>query len=177
MNKYAKLAISVLAVMLLFVGAVFLYTTLNEKYQAENAASQEDINIVPEFTVLDADGNEVSISELRGKPVVLNFWATWCTYCKQSMPDMEEAFALYGDDVHFMMVNAGEAVNQAEAYISDNGYTFPVYFDPASEASAVFAASGLPVTYFIGSEGEMIARALGKIGLDTIEQGIEMITK
>ncbi|MBP3544577.1 MAG: TlpA family protein disulfide reductase, partial [Lachnospiraceae bacterium] len=59
----------------------------------------------PDFTVIDAEGNEVKLSDMRGKPVVVNFWASWCGPCKMEMPEFEEVYKELGDEVHFMMVN------------------------------------------------------------------------
>ena len=91
----------------------------------------------PDFTVYDADGNEVHLSDFRGKPVVLNFWASWCGPCKMEMPDLEKAYQEYGDQIQFMLVDltdgSQETVEKASAFIKEQGYTFPVFYDTAME--------------------------------------------
>ncbi|MCI8742209.1 MAG: redoxin domain-containing protein [Lachnospiraceae bacterium] len=133
----------------------------------------------PDFTVQDGEENPVKLSDMVGKPVVLNFWASWCPPCKMEMPDFQEAFTEYGDSVHFMMVNltdgARETVDTAKKYVEDQGYTFPVYFDTGSEAAIVYGIMAVPATFFIDAEGKPVARASGAIDRETLEKGIEMV--
>ncbi len=133
----------------------------------------------PDFTVQDGEDNPVKLSDMVGKPVVLNFWASWCPPCKMEMPDFQEAFTEYGDSVHFMMVNltdgARETVDTAKKYVEDQGYTFPVYFDTGSEAAIVYGIMAVPATFFIDAEGKPVARASGAIDRETLEKGIEMV--
>lgn len=133
----------------------------------------------PDFTVQDGEENPVKLSDMVGKPVVLNFWASWCPPCKMEMPDFQEAFTEYGDSVHFMMVNltdgGRETVDTAKKYVEDQGYTFPVYFDTGSEAAIVYGIMAVPATFFIDAEGKPVARASGAIDRETLEKGIEMV--
>ena len=100
----------------------------------------EDIkkNTAPDFTVLDKDGNTVRLSEKFGKPIVINFWATWCPPCKQELPDFDKLCKEYGDRVVFMMVNLTDGyrdtVDGTKRFVSGKGYTFPVYFDKIGRA-------------------------------------------
>ncbi len=136
--------------------------------------------LAPDFTVLDRDGNKVSLSSLRGKPVVLNFWASWCGPCKSEMPDFEAAYQKYGADVQFIMVNLtdgkNETVESAIECIDSLGYNFPIYFDTESEAVAAYGISAIPATFFINAEGQLVTYATGAIGSELIEKGIGMIT-
>ena len=131
----------------------------------------------PDFTVLDRDGNQVRLSDLRGKPVVLSFWASWCGICKTGMPDFEEVYADAGEEVHFMMINlttGSETEEAATSYIDENGYTFPIYLDTEMEAAGAFGVTGVPVTYFVDKEGNLAAYGQGRLGVEGIRQGIEM---
>jgi len=148
----------------------------------QNDSPDDELSMAPDFSVLDADGNRIKLSEMQGKPVVLNFWASWCYYCKVEMPDFEEMYKKYGEEIHFMMVNLTDGIQEtmdsAKKHISDNGYTFPVYFDTDSEAAIMaYGISGIPVTYFINSEGNLVAYASGMINMELIEKGIDMITE
>ena len=131
----------------------------------------------PDFTVLDWEGNERKLSEFVGKPIVLNFWASWCGPCKNEMPDFEEAFKQYGEEIHFLMVNctAGDSMEDAKALIEDRGYTFPVYFDTTNEASYVYGASSIPMTFFIDAAGDLITYGRGALSAELLEKGIGMI--
>jgi thiol-disulfide isomerase/thioredoxin len=146
-----------------------------------DTAETEDpsANAVPDFTILDMNGNEVKLSDFFGKPIVLNFWASWCPPCKAELPDFEEACKRYEGKVTFLMVNLTdgkrETVEVAKEYVASQGYTFPVYFDTKYEAAYVYGVSSIPQTYFINADGSLEARATGMISAARLEEGIGMI--
>jgi len=133
---------------------------------------------MPDFTVVDAAGNEVLLSSFAGKPIVLNFWASWCGPCKSEMPGFQEIYTQYGSDVQFLMVNMtgfGESKQAAMDYITSQGYTFPVYYDIWNSAAMAYNVTAIPATYFIDAYGNGVAHASGAISKDVLLQGIGMI--
>lgn len=140
--------------------------------------SDADRTMAPDFTVYDLAGNEILLSDYIGKPIVLNFWASWCGPCQSEMPDFDEAYAELGEDIQFMMVNlttGRETLDSASSFIKENGYSFPVFYDTDLEAASAYGAYSLPTTYFIDSNGYVIAQAVGAINRETLQRGIEMI--
>ena len=133
----------------------------------------------PDFTAVDADGTEVKLSDYVGKPIVLNFWASWCSPCKSEMPEFNAAWEELDGEVQFLMVNmtdgARETVESAREYVEGEGFTFPVLFDTKSEAAIAYSAYSLPTTYFIDAEGYLVARAVGAIDGETLQKGLDLI--
>ena len=153
-------------------------TEASTETPTEATTEAQDLS-APDFTVYDAQGNAVKLSDYFGKPIVLNFWASWCGPCKMEMPYFEEVYNEIGDRVQFLMVNStdgsSETVESASTFIAEQGYTFPVFYDTSFEASINYQAFSLPTTYFISAEGELIAKATGSIDKDTLLYGISMI--
>lgn len=175
---------------LLLGGASVLYSRLGAGLEAQQLASQNEAEpedgetaekvAAPDFTVYDAEGGEIRLSDYSGKPVVLNFWASWCGPCKREIPEFQAAFEELGEDIAFLMVNmtdgSRETVDTASSFVEEAGYTFPVYYDRDMDAASAYGAYSLPTTYFIDAEGFVIARAAGAIDGETLQTGIDMIT-
>lgn len=117
----------------------------------------------PDVTIYDAAGNPVKLSDFVGKPVVLNVWATWCGFCVQELPYFHDAYLEYGDQIEFLIVNLNESVETSEQFFQDNGYSFPVYVNSAQELESAFEISGIPVTLFIDSNGNILRHSEGML--------------
>ncbi len=147
--------------------------------EAQTTQASEDFVPAMDFTVVNEAGENVTLSSLFGKPIVINFWASWCSPCKAELPDFQAAYEKYGDEVQFMMVNmtdgARETVDVAKEYMASAGYTFPLYFDTTQEAAYTYAVYSIPMTFFIDANGNIAAYAQSMIDMELIEQGISMI--
>lgn len=150
-----------------------------EPAQQETEPSETVDMTAPGFTVYDADGNEVTLESLRGKPVILNFWATWCGYCVMEMPDFQTMYETYGDQIHFMMVNVTDGYQEtqeaASAFIVEKGFTFPVYYDLELSAASAYGVNAMPVTYFVDENGQLVAYGQGAMDAATLLQGVDML--
>ncbi len=192
MNKKAIIAVVTAALLFgVILGAALLYDRLGGS--AENLTPVAGSTTAAEsgggtstserrmydFTVYTLSGEAVSLSDFVGKPIVLNFWASWCSPCKGEMPEFEDAYRRYGKDIHFLMVNMtdgrSETVESASDFVRSEGYTFPVYYDTDTDAAMQYAVSSIPMTFFIGDDGIVVAYAVGAIDGDTIQRGIDMI--
>ena len=149
-------------------------TTENTQQTTENQ------NLVPDFTVYDAQGNAVRLSDYFGKPIVLNFWASWCGPCQSEMPDFEAKYQELGSDVQFLMINMTdgdrETMETASDFIAKKGYTFPVFYDTQYSAAIAYSVYSLPTTFFIDANGVGVAYANRAINAETLQRGIDMIT-
>ena len=108
-----------------------------------------------DFKAYDKNGNEVYLSDYLGKPIILNFWATWCVPCKKEMPDFHEKYLEYGSEVQFLMVNVTgyDDRKDVQKYLNETGYTFPIIYDVDLEAVDAFGVKAYPTTFFIDAEG------------------------
>jgi len=169
----------VFALFVLLGGGTVLYSNLKEEVDLLSPRENEASIMAPDFTVQDEDGNSVRLSHMLGKPIVLNFWASWCPPCKSEMPDFNKVFAEMGDEVVFMMVNAvgsrGETRESAARYVAEEGFTFPVYYDVEQDAVTSYGIRAFPTSIFIDSEGYILAGVEGAIDEKTLRMGIELI--
>lgn len=192
MKQKTKLLILLLVLAAVLAGAFFAYRHFSKNYSPEQTPSAQisadeqtgtadnpTANAAPDFTVFDKDGSEITLSDFKGKPVIVNFWATWCPYCIMEFPNFQKMFENYGDRVSFMMIDLTDGYREtqsgAEAYISDNGYTFPVYFDLRGSASSAYAATSIPLSLFIDKDGNLVETKLGAMDEGTLESYIQTL--
>ena len=149
------------------------------EHDHEHDHAEHSHSLAPDFTVYDLQGKPVKLSDFQGIPVVVNFWASWCGPCKSEMPDFEEVCKELEGKVQFMMVNltdgTSETVESAAAFLTEAGYTFPVFFDTDQEAATQYGISSIPATFFIDACGGGVAYCRGAITREQLMQGIGMI--
>ena len=167
----------VLIVILVFVvaAAVIAYPKLSAVFAPEEPPVVIN-GTAADFTVTDDAGNEVALSSFYGKPLVVNFWATWCPYCVQELPSFEKAAADY-PDVTFLLVDmsdeGGETPADARAYLNYLGITVPSYYDTAYSAAYAYRITNIPLTLFIDRHGDLYTYHLGMMTEATLRAGID----
>ena len=164
-----------LAAFALFLGASYLgYGVLSR----DASAGVTRVRVkAPDFTALDANGRNVRLSDMKGKPVVINFWASWCPPCRAEMPHFEEAYNQLGGEVQFMMVNltaGSETKAIADRYIENGGFTFPIFYDMTGEAAGQYNVRAIPTTVFVDADGNLAGISTGMLNKASLMQGIEM---
>lgn len=116
----------------------------------------------PDFTLEDVSGKKVSLKELKGKVVVLNFWATWCPPCKEEMPSFSKLDSMLGKEgLAVVAINDYENKKKAVNFANKNGYKFTVLIDESGKVSESYKASFLPTTFVIDKNGMAIGKAVG----------------
>lgn len=189
MGKKSTLFLGLGLVVVLAV-AGFLYTRLapsaesgqlaDEPAQSQDSStssSQPQTNLAPSFPMEDAQGNMVQLSDFLGqKPVFLNFWASTCPPCKQEMPDIQALYEQYGDQIQFVLVNVGAAMNdtreKAESYLEEEGFTFPVYYDVDYQAITAYGINSFPFSFFIDSQGNVVTYGRGMLSASLLQKGL-----
>lgn len=131
-------------------------------------------NAAPEFKLKNLEGEDVSLEDFKGKTVVLNFWATWCGYCDEEMPDFQKLMK-ENENVVVLAVNVRESKKEALEYIKAGGYEFPVVLDHSGEISDRYMVTGFPTSYFIDGEGKIRGSVFGKMTFPQMIQIIEDI--
>lgn len=200
-----KTIIWIIIAVLLIVLAVLGYMVLTREIAPENPALDDFKQNEPtkdseetnksssptadyrDFTVYTYEGDSVSLSEIadQAKPVVINFWTTWCGYCKEEMPDFNEVYKEYSDKVNFMMIdvngNGNDNMEEAYAYVEESGFEFPVYYDTDLSAATAYGLTSFPTTVVLNSEGVTIYAYPGMMSkqnlLSLIEKALETSNK
>jgi thiol-disulfide isomerase/thioredoxin len=197
-NKKVFIPIIGVLLLALAVGIYYLNFKVGDKPEEENSIANEDNvdenngqkedepssqeeedfypdiavgELAPDFTLVDLDGKEVSLSDFRGKYVLINFWATWCQYCDLEMPDLDRLYK-ENEDLVVLAVNVQEEKGVVEDYIKKGGYTFPVVLDEEGYVSLTYLVSSYPTSYFVDKEGILLG---GVPGMMTYEQMVQIL--
>lgn len=163
-----------LFVALLIAGPVWLWTSRLPAEATSGQLSAEPAvgRVAPDFTLPTVTGESVQLSALRGKPVVLNFWATWCGPCQREMPALEAASQHYAGDVVFLGVDQGEELAVVAKYLDELGITFTVPLDSDMEVGDRYQVRGMPTTFFIDAEGVIRHLWVGEMNAVILAEGI-----
>ncbi|GMQ97696.1 MAG: hypothetical protein BMS9Abin17_0196 [Acidimicrobiia bacterium] len=120
----------------------------------------------------DFNGDVMTIADLKGQPVVVNFWATWCPACFAEMPAFEEVYQAKGDSVQFLGINLSEDVGASVSIVEETGVTYPLVRDPQGEVFAAFGGFGMPTTVFLDETGSVIDMYTGELTADELSARI-----
>lgn len=148
---------------------------------AQTSLSEQGVNTAtaPDFTVVDVDGNVVNLSDCFGKPVVINFWATWCSPCRSELPAFDKLYDAYGSEVTFLMVNltdgSRDTIDSVKQFVSSSGYGFPVYFDTDENAAYEYSVYSIPLTVFIDRDGNVTGSHTGMMSEEKLTEYINKL--
>lgn len=117
---------------------------------------------IPAFSLKGLNGEIISIGDLKGKYVFLNFWATWCPPCQREMPSMEALYAKFKKkNFALLAISVREEPKTVQKYMDTHKYAFPIALDPDGAVSSLFVGRGIPTTYILDPQGRAIAGLVG----------------
>jgi peroxiredoxin len=148
----------------------------NEQFAAATAQLEADDRKRehPEFTLKDLSGKSWMFSQLRGKVVLVNFWATWCPPCRKEMPDMEALYARFGEKGFVVLGISDEEAAKVEPFIHERKVSFPILLDPGRKVNDMFVVEGIPKSFLYGRDGTLVTQS---IDMRTQKQFLEMLAK
>lgn len=150
----------------------------NDDGQFQAAMTQLDANDRkrehPEFTLKDLSGKSWTFSDLRGKVVLVNFWATWCPPCRKEMPDLESLYERFGSKGFVVLGISDEDAAKVEPFISERKVSFPVLLDPGRKVNDSFVVDGIPKSFVYDRDGKLVTQS---IDMRTQKQFLEMLAK
>ncbi len=133
-------------------------------------------NLAPDFSLTDLDGNPIHLADLRGRPVIVNFWASWCGPCVEEFPLLSEAATRHAEDglvvVGIVWQDRSEA---ARSFMARNDATWSSAMDPGERVAADYGILGPPETYFIDRDGIIVARQIGQISATSLDEKLAAI--
>lgn len=177
----------VAAIFILFLLVYSVKTTAVRKQvqpitpQPQSDQSEEAIPI-PDIEFSDDEGNAVSFSDFAGKPVAINFWATWCPYCVKELPDFDKAAAEYGDKVNFLFLDEvdgrRETIEKGKEFWEENEFeNIKTYYDTRQEGYYTFGAGSLPTTIFADKDGNLYGYKVGMMSYEQLTDVLEELCK
>ena len=152
-----------------------LATSENESSDASSESTTEAYEpfYVEDLELTKLDGTKTTLYAYEGQTIVLNFWATWCTYCVQEMPLLDEMDKR--DDIKVIAISVGEDAETVRKYIEDAGYEFEVFLDEEGTLAGKFGVTGFPTTLFIGTDFEYFYTFPGMLEQSTFDSVLEAI--
>jgi len=119
-------------------------------------------NLAPDFQLQNLDGQFISLSDLRGKPVLLNFWATWCSPCRAEMPYLQQVYEEWSDKgLEMLAINVGGNPTQAKGFLQTYNLSLPVLLDPRWDIGKKYNVVGIPTTFFLDKDGIIQEKIIG----------------
>jgi thiol-disulfide isomerase/thioredoxin len=142
---------------------------------AGRSVGLQEGNIAPDFEFSDFDGKRMKLSDLRGRPVLVNFWASWCIPCRAEMPDIEAALQTYAPQKFAAVgVNNGEKYKVAQQFLDKVGARFTAFaYDSDAAVARRYAVQGMPTSYFIDGQGVITLVVLGPLTPPVMENGVK----
>ncbi|WP_238881521.1 TlpA disulfide reductase family protein [Clostridium sp. YIM B02551] len=178
-----------LAIILIFSISIYTVTNYNKNKNTNiespnNSSSVQNSNTSKilskdkalDFKLKDMSGKEVSLSDFKGKNVLINFWATWCPPCKAEMPDIERLYEENkNSDLVILAVNLGEDKETVKSFMDKNNYKFQVLLDSNQDVAVKYDISSIPTSFFVNKDGVIVQKRVGEMNLEEMRNYVASI--
>jgi peroxiredoxin len=146
----------------IFIALMCFAVTISETIAAQLTREFEPPFPAAKFSLVDLDDNVHTLADYKGKPLIVNFWATWCPPCRAEMPSMERAWKkIEPEGIAMIGINVGENFDQVFGFTADIDVSFPLLLDTDGQVTNAWPIEGLPTTYILNPDGEMVYRMIG----------------
>ncbi|MGF7399811.1 TlpA disulfide reductase family protein [Thermoanaerobacterium thermosaccharolyticum] len=185
------LAVSIILVLILGISIYFLNSFVMSNQSKSDSKNVSGVNtadekiqvgtekgdLAPDFSLKDINGNTMTLSKLRGKKVILNFWATTCPYCKIEMPELNKFYQNHKKDVVLLAIDIGEEKSTVENYLEGKGYGFTILLDSDAKTAINYKVQFIPMSFFIDEKGIIRSISNGAMTYDEIEEYYQTISQ
>ncbi|WKV09293.1 TlpA disulfide reductase family protein [Thermoanaerobacterium sp. CMT5567-10] len=185
-NKNIILTASIILILILGISIYFLNNYVVSS-QTQNQNTNTAINnaqvgaekgdLAPDFTLKDVNGKTVTLSKLKGKKVILNFWATTCPYCKIEMPELNKFYQNNKNDVVLLAIDIGEEKSTVENYLESKGYGFTILLDSDAKVAMDYKVQFIPMSFFIDEKGIIRSISNGAMTYDEVDEYFKTISQ
>lgn len=161
--KKILLSLSMTALLLFTAGCScpFSDNTASKPLSTAKASAAE---LAPDFSYKElGSGKTMRLSDLKGKPVFINFWATWCPPCVGELPHIEKKYAEYKDRMHFVILSVDDNEQEPARFIQSKGYTFPAAYGDHQALGRAYGIDAIPASYIISADGRIVASTVGSM--------------
>ncbi|ADL69125.1 TlpA family protein disulfide reductase [Thermoanaerobacterium thermosaccharolyticum] len=190
-RKNIKLVASIAIILILGISIYFLNSYVMSNQSKSNSQNVSGVNtadekiqvgtekgdLAPDFSLKDINGNTMTLSKLRGKKVILNFWATTCPYCKIEMPELNKFYQNHKKDVVLLAIDIGEEKSTVENYLEGKGYGFTILLDSDAKTAINYKVQFIPMSFFIDEKGIIRSISNGAMTYDEIEEYYQTISQ
>ena len=173
-RKWRRAAVLVAIVVLALVAGGTFVTLSTSDTGTGNPLVEETHGPAPAFSLSDllVPTRTISLSDYRGKELVLNFWASWCVACQAEMSLLESAYRSEHGNVKFLGIDTNDTRTIAQGFLARVHVTYPCAFDPHLQAASAYGIFGLPVTVFISANGKMLGRHIGQLDVTVLQRAL-----
>lgn len=152
-------------------------------YKASSSSGREELPQIgykaPRLTLQALDGKTYSLDQLGGKPVILNFWASWCGPCRAEAPELVRLYEQFKGKIEIYAINvtASDTIEDAKAFADEFGFTFPVLLDEQAEVARRYGIRPIPTTFFVNADGIIMGQVIGLVDSQSLEEKFKQLLR